>query len=81
MSDDLPPPRSMLRTGYRVLVWCNACRHRDYSDLQRLIDEGRGDTPLIRLRYRCSNCAGGAQFTDWVVTNDYAPQPWRPAER
>jgi hypothetical protein len=38
---------------------------------------GARDTPPIRLRYRCSNCAGGSQFTDWVVSNGYNPQPWR----
>jgi hypothetical protein len=66
--------------GYRVLVWWKACRHRAAADLQRLIDDGRGDVPLIRLRYRCSNCSGGSQFTDWVVSNGYNPQPWSPGE-
>jgi hypothetical protein len=61
-----------------VAVRCSACRHRANADLQALIDSGRGDAPLIRLRYRCSNCPGDSQFTDWVVTNDYQPQPWRP---
>jgi hypothetical protein len=77
VTDDLPTPRSTLRAGYRVLVWCKACRHRANADLQRLVDAGRGDTPLIRLRYRCSNCPGGPRFTDWVVSNGYNPQPWR----
>jgi hypothetical protein len=79
MTDGLPTPRSTLRAGLGVLVRRTACRHRDYADLQRLVDAGRGDTPLIRLRYRCSNCAGGSPLTDWVVTNDYAPQPWQPS--
>jgi hypothetical protein len=74
----LPTPRSTLCSGLRVLVRCTACRHRDYADLQALIDNGRGDVPLIRLRYRCGNCPSGSRFTDWVVTNDYAPAPWRP---
>jgi hypothetical protein len=64
MSDDLPTPRSTLRSGLRVLVRCTACRHRDYADLQRLIDDGRGDVPLIRLRYRCSNCPSGERVSD-----------------
>jgi hypothetical protein len=75
MSDDLPTPRSTL-SGLRVLVWCKAFWHRANADLQRLVDMGRGDTPLIRLRYRCSNCRGGSQFTDWVVSNGYNLQPW-----
>jgi hypothetical protein len=80
MSDGLPTPRSTLRNGLCVFVWCKACRHRADADLQRLVDAGRGDTPLIRLRYRCSNCRSGSQFTDWVVSNGYDPQPWRAGE-
>ena len=40
-------------------------------------DMSRGDTLLIRLRYRCSNCRGGSQFRDWVMTNEYGRQPLR----
>jgi hypothetical protein len=69
-----------MRSGLCVLVRCKACRHRANADLQALIDSGRGDVALIRLRYRCSNCAGGSQFTDWVVSNGYNPQPWRPTQ-
>jgi len=50
MSDDLPTPRSTLQSGLCVLVRCTACRHRDYADLQKLVNSGRGDVPLIRLR-------------------------------
>jgi hypothetical protein len=77
MSDDLPTPRSTLRANYRVLVWCKACQHRAEVDLQRSIDDGHGDVPLIKLRYRCGNCTAGARFTDWVVTSGYMPLPWR----
>ena len=60
MSDDLPTPRSTVRSRYaRVLVWCKACRHQ----ADALTDSGRGDVPLIRLRFRCSNC--GRRLTDW----------------
>ena len=38
-----------------------------------LIDTGRGDTPLIHLRYRCSKCRSG--LTDWVVTSKYGGRP------
>ena len=65
----LPTPRSTLRAGYLdVLCRCKACRHRAEADLQKLVDEGRGDTPLINLRYRCSK-------TDWVVTSKYGRRP------
>ena len=67
-NDGRPTPRTTLRTGYvRVLVWCKACRHRRDADLQALVDAGRGDVPLIQLRFRCSNC--GSQLTDFVVTS------------
>ena len=42
------------------------CRHRRDADLQGLVDAGRGDVPLVRLRFRCSNCGSG--LTDFVVT-------------
>jgi hypothetical protein len=29
--------------------------------------------PLIRLRYRYYNCAGGLRFTDWVPAKAVAP--------
>jgi hypothetical protein len=53
----LPTPRSTLRdSSERVLVWCKACRHQADADLQRLVDTGRGDVPLIHLKCCCSNC-------------------------
>jgi hypothetical protein len=65
--DDLPTPRSTLRSRYaRLLVWCKACRHQPEADLQALVAAGRGDVPPIQLRFRCSNCSG--RLTDWVVT-------------
>ena len=64
---ELPTPRTTLRARYvRVLVWCKSCRHRRDADLQALVDAGRGDVPLIHLRFRCSNCGSG--LTDFVVT-------------
>jgi hypothetical protein len=39
-----------------VLVWC-ACHHQDFADLQAIVDSGRGDVPLIHLRFRCTNRA------------------------
>jgi hypothetical protein len=40
----------------QVLVWWKARRHQDNADLQRTVESGCGDTPVIRLRYRCGNC-------------------------
>ena len=65
---ELPTPRTTLRARYvRVLVWCKACRHQRDADLQGLVDAGRGDVPLVELRFRCSNCGSG--LTDFVVTS------------
>jgi hypothetical protein len=58
----------------RVLVWCRSCRRRRDADLQALVNAGRGDVPLIHLRFRCSNC--GSQLTDFVVTSRDEPRPW-----
>ena len=47
---ELPTPRSMARTSFRVHVWCKACRHAKDADLGALIAGGRGDVPLIQTR-------------------------------
>ena len=64
----LPTPRTTLRARYvSLLVWCKGgCQHQAEADLQALIDAGRGDVPLTRLKFRCSNC--GSDRTDFVVT-------------
>jgi hypothetical protein len=50
------------------------CQHQAEANLQALIDAGRGDVPLIHLRFRCSIC--GSDRTDFVVTSRDNPQPW-----
>jgi len=42
----------------------SACRHQREVDLQALVDAGRGDVPLIKLRFLCSNSAAGGP-TGW----------------
>ena len=49
MTDDLPTARSMAPTGFRIHVWCKACRHSVNADLDELIRAGKGDVPLVRL--------------------------------
>lgn len=77
MPDGLPTPRTTLRAAYvKLHVWCKACRHAADADLERLVSEGRGDTPLRELRFRCSNCRGS--LTDFVVmSKDSAVVPWQ----
>jgi hypothetical protein len=72
---ELPTPRTALAArSVRVLVFCRSCRHQRDADLQALVDQGRGDLPLVHLRFRCSQCGTGN--TDFVVTSKDNPQPW-----
>ena len=72
----LPTPRTTLRARYAtLLVWCKGgCQHQADADLQTLVESGRGDVPMIHLKFRCSNC--GSDRTDFVVTSRDNPQPW-----
>ena len=64
----LPTVASTQSTGYViVLVWCKSCRHQGVADLEALIAAGRGDIPLVSLRWRCGRC--GSRLTDWVCTS------------
>jgi hypothetical protein len=63
---ELPTPRSMARTSYRVHVWCR-CAATQGCRPGSLIAGGRGDVPLIQTRWRCGNC--GSRLTDFVVVS------------
>jgi hypothetical protein len=65
-TDDLPTARSKAPTGLRIHVWCKACRHSGNADLDALIHAGKGDIPLVRLKWQCANRRSG--MTDFVVT-------------
>jgi hypothetical protein len=56
MTDDLPTARPMATTGFRWHVYCKSCRWSSDTDFAKLINDGRGDVPLIKLRWRCGNC-------------------------
>jgi hypothetical protein len=72
---DLPTPRTTLAARYvRVLLTCWHCRHQADADLQGLIDGGRGDVPLVRLRWRCARCK--SDRIDMVVTSHARVVPW-----
>ena len=62
---ELPTPRSMARTSYRVHVWCKACRNAKDADLGALIAGGLGNVPLIMMRWPCGHCDSG--LTDFMV--------------
>jgi hypothetical protein len=66
---ELPTPRSTLQARYvAVLLTCRSCLRN--ANLEALVD-GRGDMPLIELRWRCSNCR--SRLVDFVVTSRSRP--------
>ena len=46
-------------------VWCKACRHAKDADLAALIATGRGDVPLVEMKWRGGNC--GSRLTEFIV--------------
>ena len=46
-----------------------------HADLDALIRSGKGDIPLVQLKWQCANCRSG--LTDFVVTGSH----WGPASR
>jgi hypothetical protein len=73
---DLPTQRTTLAAPFiRVMLTCWHCRHQDDADLPALIATGRGDVPLIKLRWRCARCR--SDRVDMVVTGKGVVVPWR----
>jgi len=74
----LPTVAGTQATGYVVvLVWCRPCRHQGFADLAALVAGGRGDVPLVQLRWRCGRCR--SDRVDFVCTSRDALRvvPWR----
>jgi hypothetical protein len=69
MIDELPTARSMASTGLKWHIWCRACRWSEDADFQKLINVGRGDVPLVELKWRCGNC--GARLVDAIMTGQH----------
>jgi hypothetical protein len=40
-------------------------RHAKDADLAALIAAGRGDVPLVQMKWRCGNC--GSRLTEFIV--------------
>jgi hypothetical protein len=53
----------------RLVIWCKACCKQRELPFRTLVDEGKGDIPIINLRFRCSNC--GSRLTDAVVSGSH----------
>jgi hypothetical protein len=47
------------------MLRCSACHNEQDADLEALVASGRGDVPLMKLRFRCSRC--NSRKTDWQV--------------
>jgi hypothetical protein len=75
---DLPTPRTMLASRYvRVLLTCWHCRHQADADLPALITAGRGEVPLVRLRWRRARCR--SDKIDMICTSRDRVVLWRAA--
>jgi hypothetical protein len=74
---EVPTPRSTLAARCVDLqVKCRSCLRMRNVDLQALIDAGKGDVPLVHLRFRCSYC-GHRGCDALVVPKERVPQPPR----
>jgi Zn finger protein HypA/HybF involved in hydrogenase expression len=68
-TDDLPTPRTRARTSFKLHVWCKSCRHSRDADLGALIAAGKGDQPIARMKFKCTNCE--SRPTDSVVSGEH----------
>jgi hypothetical protein len=61
-------PLPTLRTlgGHVLWIVCNGCQHAVEADQPMLIAAGRGDVPVVDLRFRCSAC--GSRNTGAIVS-------------
>src|SRR5579872_5004136 len=76
---ELPTARTTLASHFRLVVMCRACHRIDDADLAKLVEQGKGDVPLIRLRFRCSNCR--SRLCDAVVSGShFKPQQKSPPQ-
>lgn len=66
----LPTVSSMARQSswLRLRVTCRSCLRWLHADLQALERQGKGDVPIARLKFRCSNC--GSRRVEAVVEGD-----------
>ena len=66
---DLSTARDYLKSEIRLVIWCKACRHQREIGFQTIIDQGRGEVPVVQLRFRCENC--GSRLTDAAVSGSH----------
>ena len=51
------------------MIWCKACRHQIEIEFQTIVDQGKGDVPIVHLKFVCKNC--GSRLTDCVVSGSH----------
>ena len=51
--------------NHRLIVWCKACRRQWELSGADIVVMGKGDVPLVNLKWRCTNC--GWHLTGSVV--------------
>lgn len=62
----------MLRApGISLALSCRSCLYRAVADLKALCKNGRGDTPIIEMLWRCSQC--GSRRVSAVVVGESKP--------
>ena len=66
---ELPTARDYLKSNFTLTVWCKACRHQIELEFRKIVDLGKGDVPVVKLRFRCENC--GSRLTDCVVSGSH----------
>jgi hypothetical protein len=66
---DLPTARDYLKSSVRLLIWCKACRHQIEIGFPSLVEQGKGNVPIVHLKFRCTNC--GSRLTDSVVSGSH----------
>ena len=52
----IPTISSTIACHNSLDVICNECSNSQDADLEALERAGRGDTPVIELRFKCSRC-------------------------
>ena len=66
---EFPTSRAYLKSDFRLIVWCKACRNPRELSFRSLVDEEKGDVPVLNLKFRCNNC--GSRLTNAVVSGSH----------
>ena len=56
---DLPTARDYLKSSVRLIIWCKAMQAPDRDGVEEDRRHGKGDVPVVKLRFRCENCGSG----------------------